>query len=64
MINFSIVFVGNSKKKPPAKAVVRVALAGFIKRPQFELNQRLKLFIKKIPISKAFINVYYQLMGV
>ena len=60
MINFSIVFVGNSKKKkPPAKAVVRVALAGFIKRPQFELNQRLRLFIKKIPTSKAFINVYH-----
>jgi hypothetical protein len=52
------------KKKPPAKAVVRVALAGFIKRPQFELNQRLRLFIKKIPISKAFINVYHQLRGV
>jgi hypothetical protein len=29
------------KKKPPAKAVVEsVALAGFIKRSQFNLNQR------------------------
>ena len=59
MINFSIVFVGNSKKNPPAKAGVRVALAGFLNRPHFELNQRLRLFIKKIPTSKAFINVYH-----
>jgi len=32
------------KKKPPTKAVViwgSVALAGFIKRSQFDLNQRL-----------------------
>ena len=33
------------KKKPPARAVVTIALAGFIKRPQFELNQRYKLLI-------------------
>jgi hypothetical protein len=30
-----------AKKKPPAKAVVEeIALAGFIKRPQLDLNQR------------------------
>ena len=29
------------KKKPPAKAVVEeIALAGFIKRPQLDLNRR------------------------
>jgi len=36
-------FDTDMKKKPPAKAVVTrsIALAGFIKRSQFELNQRL-----------------------
>jgi len=40
MNKFSAVLNGVSKKKPPARAVVTIALAGFIKRPQFELNQR------------------------
>jgi hypothetical protein len=40
MIKFSVILIETFKKKPPARAVVTIALAGFIKRPQFELNQR------------------------
>jgi hypothetical protein len=41
MIKFSVILIETfKKKKPPARAVVKIALAGFIKRPQFELNQR------------------------
>jgi hypothetical protein len=40
-----VILIEKFKKKPPARAVVLIALAGFIKRPQFELNQRLKSYI-------------------
>jgi hypothetical protein len=42
MVQIPGLLILTRKKKPPAKAVVKtVALAGFIKRSQFELNQRL-----------------------